>query len=133
MRRWVNWSTSNDRKAYPVDPALIAVFDRSGRASIGHALETAVLIELERRRCGVTYGRTHAGYEVDFLARGPLGETDLIQVCADASDPATAEGGVAVARRGSTPLPGCAAAAADADPRWRACQCAGRHHRSAGV
>ncbi len=44
----------NPRKAYPVDPGLIAVFDRSGRANSGHALETAVLIELERRRFAVT-------------------------------------------------------------------------------
>jgi predicted AAA+ superfamily ATPase len=80
----------NPRKVYPVDPALIALFDRSGRANIGHALETAVLIELERRRATVTYVRTSAGHEVDFLARGPDGEVELIQVCADASDPATA-------------------------------------------
>ena len=38
----------NPRKAYPVDPGLIPVFDRSGRANVGHALETAVLLELER-------------------------------------------------------------------------------------
>ncbi len=81
----------NPRKAYPVDPALIALFDRSGRANSGHALESAVLIELERRRLTVTYVRTPAGHEVDFLARGAGGEIELIQVCADASDPATAE------------------------------------------
>ncbi len=45
-----------------------------------------VLIELERRGCEVTYVRTPEGYEVDFLARSPSGETELIQVCADASD-----------------------------------------------
>lgn len=81
----------NPRKAYPVDPGLIPVFDRSGRSNLGHALETAVLIELERRRCRVTYVRTPAGHEVDFLARGADDTLDLIQVCADASDPATAE------------------------------------------
>ncbi len=81
----------NPRKAYPVDSALIALFDRSGRANTGHALETAVLIELERRRCTVTYVRTPSGNEVDFLVHGPTGENELIQVCADASDPATAE------------------------------------------
>ncbi len=43
----------NPRKAYPVDSGLIPVFDRSGRANTGHALETAVLIELERRRMRV--------------------------------------------------------------------------------
>lgn len=81
----------NPRRAYPVDPALIEVFDRTGRANVGHALETAVLIELERRRASVTYVRTSAGHEVDFLARGADGEIELIQVCADASDPLTAE------------------------------------------
>lgn len=81
----------NPRKVYPVDTGLIPVFDRSGRRNLGHALETAVLIELERRRCNVTYVRTPNGFEVDFLARGPEGETELIQVCADASDPDTAK------------------------------------------
>ncbi len=81
----------NPRKAYPVDAGLISVFDRSGRSNVGHALETAVLIELERRRCEVTYVRTPGGFEVDFLARNMAGDAELIQVCADASAPATAE------------------------------------------
>ena len=80
----------NPRKAYPVDPGLIPVFDRTGRANLGHALETAILLELERRGCDVTYVRTPEGYEVDFLARDATGETELIQVCTDLSDPATA-------------------------------------------
>lgn len=80
----------NPRKAYPVDSGLIPVFDRGGRPNRGHSLETAVLVELERRRCAVTYVRTSEGREVDFLARGAAGRTDLIQVCADASDPTTA-------------------------------------------
>jgi predicted AAA+ superfamily ATPase len=73
----------NPRKAYPVDPGLIPVFDRTGRANLGHALETVVLIELERRRMEVTYVRTPGGYEVDFLARRPGEPSELIQVCAD--------------------------------------------------
>lgn len=81
----------NPRKAYPVDPGLIQVFDRTGRSNIGHALETAVLVELERRRAEVSYVKTSQGYEVDFLARYPSGETELIQVCADAASPDTAE------------------------------------------
>lgn len=80
----------NPRKAYPIDTGLIPLFDRSGKSNIGHALETAVLIELERRRFHVTYVRTDAGHEVDFLARGDDGSATLIQVCADASDPDTA-------------------------------------------
>ena len=63
---------------------------RTGRANLNHALETAVLLELQRRDCDVTYVRTPEGYEVDFLARDATGETELIQVCADLSDPATA-------------------------------------------
>lgn len=80
----------NPRRAYPVDTGLIRVFDRTGRANAGHALESAVLVELERRRCQVSYVRTRQGYEVDFLARAPTGRATLIQVCADASDPTTA-------------------------------------------
>lgn len=81
----------NPRKAYPVDPGLISVFDRTGRSNLGHCLETAVLVELERRGRRVTYVRTPQGHEVDFLARDPTGEEELIQVCADATDPATGE------------------------------------------
>jgi hypothetical protein len=80
----------NPRKAYPVDAGLIPLYDRSGRANLGHALETAVLVELQRRRCLVTYVRTEGGFEVDFLAREPAGRQWLIQVCADASEPQTA-------------------------------------------
>ena len=81
----------NPRKAYPVDPGLIPVFDTTGRANLGHALETAVLIELERRRLDVTYVRTARGYEVDFLVRGPDRRPELIQVCADVSDTTVVE------------------------------------------
>lgn len=81
----------NPRKAYPVDPGLILVFDRSGRANIGHALETAVLIELERRGMDVTYVKSAEGHEVDFLARKAGAKGQLIQVSADPSDPVTAE------------------------------------------
>ena len=79
----------NPRKAYPIDPGLIPVFDRSGQANLGHALETAVLLELERRGFTSAYVRTPKGFEVDFLARGPEGEEHLIQVCADLENPAT--------------------------------------------
>ena len=81
----------NPRKAYPADPGLIPVFDRSGRANIGHALESAVLIELERRGMEVTYVRTPSGYEVDFLARSATGEAELIQVSADPQGESTEE------------------------------------------
>lgn len=81
----------NPRKAYPIDPGLIPLFDRSGKTNIGHALETAVRIELERRAMEVHYVRTRDGFEVDFLARSRDGREELIQVCADLYEPATRE------------------------------------------
>jgi predicted AAA+ superfamily ATPase len=81
----------NPRKAYPVDPGLIPVFDRSGRANEGHALETVVALELERRGAEAAYVRTREGFEVDFLARFPDGAEQLIQVCADLDAPGTRE------------------------------------------
>jgi predicted AAA+ superfamily ATPase len=67
------------------------VFDRTGRSNLGHGLETAVLLELERRRTEVSYVKTPQGLEVDFLARYPSGEVELIQVCAEAGAPGTAQ------------------------------------------
>jgi hypothetical protein len=81
----------NPRKVYPIDPGLIPLFDRSGRANLGHALETCVLLDLERRGAEITYVRTRSGFEVDLLARGSGGEEKLIQVTAEATDPATRE------------------------------------------
>jgi len=82
---------SNPRKIYPADAALIGAFDRSGRANLGHALETVVFNELERRKAEVGYVKTRNGFEVDFHARFPEGSEALIQVCADLDDPATRE------------------------------------------
>src|SRR4029079_7381602 len=79
----------NPRKAYPIDPGLIPGYDPTGRANLGHALETAVLLELDRRRYEVTYLRMPSGYEVEFLARHPGGQTVLIQVCAEATSAET--------------------------------------------
>ena len=81
----------NPRKAYPIDMGLIPVFDPSGRANYGHALETAVLLELERRGAQISYLRTAEGFEVDFLVRYPEGGEELIQVCAELDVPATRE------------------------------------------
>ena len=80
---------SNPRKIYPADPGLIKAFDASGRANLGHALETTVLNELERRGAEVGYVKTAEGLEVDFLARYPGGGEELVQVCADPSGEAT--------------------------------------------
>lgn len=71
----------NLRKVYPIDMGLIPGFDRSVKANVGHALETAVYLELERRGAEVSYVKSpRAGYEVNFLARYPNGHAELIQV-----------------------------------------------------
>ncbi len=77
---------SNPRKIYPADPALIGAFDRSERANFGHALETVVFNELERRKAEVAYVRTAEGFEVDFHARFPADGETLIQVCAEPAE-----------------------------------------------
>jgi len=82
---------SNPRKVYPVDTGIINAFDRSGRTNVGHALETVVLHELERRRAEIGYVRSPGGFEVDFHARFPDGREELIQVCADAGSDETLE------------------------------------------
>lgn len=79
----------NPRKAYPVDPGLIALFERSGRTH--HALETAILLELERRGFEVAYVRTPEGDEVDFLAHRPGEPPLLIQACLESEGDATWE------------------------------------------
>jgi hypothetical protein len=82
---------SNPRKLYPADPGFIRAFDPSERSNVGHALETAVLNELERRGAEIGYAKGRGDTEVDFLARSPGAGEELIQVCADASPPAVLE------------------------------------------
>jgi len=71
----------NPRKAYPVDPGLIALFERSGQEQRGRALETAVLLELERRGYETAYVRTPEGFEVDFVAHRTGDAPLLVQAC----------------------------------------------------
>jgi uncharacterized protein len=79
----------NPRKVYPADMGLIPFFDRSNRANVGHALETAIAIELLRRRARLSYVKVADGFEVDFLAQYPDGSQELIQACASLDDKAT--------------------------------------------
>lgn len=76
----------NPRKAYPVDPGLIPADPRTGETQWGHALETAVLVELERRGFEAGYWKTEEGWAVDFLATGPGLKPQLLQVCSSAAD-----------------------------------------------
>ena len=81
----------NPRKAYPVDPGLIALFERSGRTHHGMALETVVLLELERRGWEVSYVRTAEGFEVDFLAHRAGDAPLLVQACLESEGDETWE------------------------------------------
>ena len=80
---------SNPRKVYPVDTGLISIYERSGRTHRGRALETAILLELERRRYAIDWFRTAEGWEVDFYATRPDAPALLIQVCLDTAADAT--------------------------------------------
>lgn len=81
----------NPRKAYPVDPGLIALFERSGRTHHGRTLETAILLELERRGWEVEYVRTSEGWEVDFLAHRAGDPPLLVQACLESEGDETWE------------------------------------------
>jgi predicted AAA+ superfamily ATPase len=80
---------ANPRKVYPVDSGLIALFERSGRQHRGLALETVVLLELERRGYDISYVRTPSGAEVDFLAHRAGDDPLLIQVSLETEGDAT--------------------------------------------
>lgn len=80
---------ANPEKIYPVDPGLISIYERSGRTHRGRVLETAILLELERRKFSVTWMRTAEGWEVDFFAERSAAKPLLIQVCLDTSADAT--------------------------------------------
>lgn len=82
---------ANPRKAYPIDPGLITLFERTGREQRGAALETVVLVELERRGFEVDYVRTSDGREVDFLASRPGDAPLLIQASLETEGDATWE------------------------------------------
>jgi predicted AAA+ superfamily ATPase len=81
----------NPRKAYPADPGLIPLFERTGRPQTGHALETVALHELRRRGAEVAYLKTRQGWEVDFHADFPDAAPLLVQVCATLDDEPTFE------------------------------------------
>jgi uncharacterized protein len=74
--------TLNPRKVYPIDTGLIPVYERASRENRGRSLETAVLLELERRQYEVGWVRA-GDLEVDFYAERPGDRPLLIQVSLD--------------------------------------------------
>lgn len=81
----------NPRKVYPIDAGLIPIYERAGRENRGRSLESAVLLELERRGYSAGWVRVGADHEVDFFAEHPVNPPLLLQVCLETADDATWE------------------------------------------
>jgi uncharacterized protein len=81
----------NPRKAYPIDPGIIAVYERVGRENRGRRLEVAVLLELERWGYEAGWVRVGKDPEVDFHAEHPVAAPLLLQVSLDTALQATWE------------------------------------------
>ena len=80
---------SAPRKIYAYDTGMVnAVRFRTGSDN-GRLLENLVAVELYRRGTEYYSFKSSGGKEVDFLLRSPAGESSLIQVCYDLSDPKT--------------------------------------------
>lgn len=107
---------ANPRKAYPIDPGLIPLYERTGRERRGRALETAVLLELERRGYTVEWVRTESGWEVDFLAQQPGARSLLLQVSLDTSADETWEREVRASAEGAAAHPEAEACILTLDP-----------------
>ncbi len=98
----------NPRKVYPIDAGLIPLYERPGREHRGRALETAVLLELERREYAVSWLRVGDDREVDFFATRP-GESLLVQVCLETTNDATWEREVRALHEAASMHPGAVA------------------------
>lgn len=106
----------NPRKAYPIDPGLIALYERPGREQRGRALETAVLLELERREYSVNWMRVGTDREVDFFATRPGDAPLLVQVCTDTAGDVTWEREVSALEMAAREYPDADALLVTQDP-----------------
>jgi uncharacterized protein len=97
-------------------PGLIPLYERYGRENAGRALETAVLLELERREYAVDYLKTRDGLEVDFLAEQPGEAPHLIQVSLDTQAESTWEREVRSLASAVRSFPGARATLVTLDP-----------------
>jgi hypothetical protein len=94
VERWsrsVRQRQVNLRKCYLADPSLASAFALESDADRGLRLENFVYLELRRRRGAIDYYLTDSGQEVDFLFQDESGGEELVQACADSSQPATLE------------------------------------------
>ncbi|MHB0980623.1 MAG: ATP-binding protein [Thermoleophilia bacterium] len=98
FRRSLRSRQVNPRKMYAIDPGLAYATSHAAATDLGARLENAVYLELRRRfgrarEGAISYYLTADGREVDFVVGDAAYSeaTELVQVCADLSDPATKE------------------------------------------
>lgn len=82
--------STNGKKVYCADHALANAISGLFSSNAGQKLENVVFLHLKRQTNRVYYYKTKSGFEVDFAA-GPDDAIQLIQVCADISQPDTLE------------------------------------------
>jgi predicted AAA+ superfamily ATPase len=75
------------RKYYCVDNGLRNAVSFRVSADTGRLCENLAAVELKRRGKEVYYWKDAEHHEVDFVVREGLAVAELIQVCADPSDP----------------------------------------------
>jgi predicted AAA+ superfamily ATPase len=98
---------ANPKKAYVVDTGLVNASALPSNSDKGLQLENMVYMELRRRGCLPTYGKTVDGYEIDMIA-GNDPSAPFIQACWTMSEPQTAEREIRalkIALRGHTKRP----------------------------
>lgn len=98
FRKSIRSRQQTPRKVYAIDPGLARAVSHVTARDRGARLETVVYLELRRRRGGaregeISFYRTSAGHEVDFVLGSPEEEhaAELVQVSAEMADPRTRE------------------------------------------
>lgn len=79
------------KKIYAIDNGLINANSIGANQLYNKFLENQVYIDLRRQGKQVYFYHTSEGYEVDFVTVAKNGDRELIQVCWDMDDAATAE------------------------------------------
>lgn len=95
----------NPKKIYCIDTGLVCSIQSGFSKNIGRLMENIVFLHIRRYEPQIWYYKTKSGREVDFIFRGSEGELNLVQVCADLSDPETREREIAALREASKEQP----------------------------
>jgi len=80
---------ANPKKAYVIDTGLINASTLPSDSDKGFQLENMVYMELRRRGCLPSYGKTVSGREIDIVAEKNT-SVRLVQACWSLDDPQTA-------------------------------------------